>query len=58
MAKAYVQHICQLAGSAMELLDESVAREEIATEVKRALQAVAAGGTHCRDPIADHAAPD
>ncbi|NYS26239.1 DUF2254 domain-containing protein [Rhodobacteraceae bacterium 2376] len=58
MARACVQQICQLAGSAMELLDESVAREEIATELKRALQAVAAGGAHCRDPIADHAAPD
>ena len=58
MARACLQQMCQLAGSAMELLGESIARDEIAAALKRALQAVAARESHARDPSADHAAYD
>lgn len=58
MSSACVQQMCQLAGSALELLEESIARDEIAAALKRALQAVAARESHARDPSADHAAYD
>ena len=44
VAEACVKELHQLAGSASELLEESVAREEIAAGLKRALKTISARG--------------